>query len=281
MSISFCINPKWIIFFVVIGVLNCYAQDEQSAVRGRVVDLVGNPVSKVKIIASRIYPIEGYEQLTTISQRDGTFILKGLLPGEFYELKLHSDNWILKTEVTVNAELPGKTAIMQEALVIYRTELKHEVSAILEKKHEINQLDTIISELDAEIEKGLAMVEQLDSYRRQVGLLREEMRETAKALGDKPEIDELVRKIEALAKQCGLRIERLHPVPERSHGFYGEMPISINVFGGYHNLADFFDRVGNEKRIMNVTDLQVREIYRRGGPSISAEYYLTFYYYLQ
>ncbi len=147
-------------------------------------------------------------------------------------------------------------------------------------KEEIERQEVVIRELDVEINKGLAMQEQLDTFRQQVWALREEMRGAAEVLGDKPNVDELVRKMEALAIRCGLRVERFQPVPERTHGFYGEIPISLSLFGGYHKLGEFFDHIANEQRIMNVTDLQVRGIYRVGGPSIAAECYLTAFWYL-
>jgi type IV pilus assembly protein PilO len=148
-------------------------------------------------------------------------------------------------------------------------------------KEEIARQDVTISELDVEINKGLAMKDQLEDFRQQVFHLREEMRGAAEVLGDRPNVDQLVKQMEALATQCGLRVERFQPVPERTHDFYGEVPISMSLFGGFHELGAFFDNIANEHRIMNITDLQVRGIYQLGGPSISAECYLTAFWYLQ
>lgn len=148
-------------------------------------------------------------------------------------------------------------------------------------KKDIERLDVEISELDIEINKGVAMKDQLEEFRQRVFYLREEMRSAAEVLGDRPNVDLLVKQMEALASQSGLKVERFQPVPERTHGFYGEIPISLTVFGGYHKLGLFFDKIANEQRILNITDLQIRGIYRVGGPSISAECYLTAFWYLQ
>ena len=107
------------------------------------------------------------------------------------------------------------------------------------------------------------------------------MRGAAEILGNRPNVDQLVRNMENLATQCGLKVERFQPIPERTHGFYGEIPINLSMFGGYHELGYFFDKVANEQRIMNVYDLQIRGIFRLGGPSISASCVLTAFWYLQ
>jgi len=148
-------------------------------------------------------------------------------------------------------------------------------------QEDIARYDAKISELDAKITKGLAMKDQLEKFRQQVFQLKEEMRGAAEVLGNRPNVDLLVKSMENLATQSGLKVERFQPIPERTHGFYGEIPINLSMFGGYHELGYFFDKVANEQRIMNVTDLQVQGIHRPGGPSISAQCILTAFWYLQ
>lgn len=148
-------------------------------------------------------------------------------------------------------------------------------------KEQIAKYDEKITELDAKITKGLAMKDQLEKFRQQVFQLKEEMRGAAEILGNRPNVDQLVRNMENLATQCGLKVERFQPIPERTHGFYGEIPINLSMFGGYHELGYFFDKVANEQRIMNVYDLQIRGIFRHGGPSITASCILTAFWYLQ
>jgi len=148
-------------------------------------------------------------------------------------------------------------------------------------EEKIIQYDAKITELNAKITRGLAMKDQLEKFRQQVFQLKEEMRGAAEVLGNRPNVDMLVKSMENLATQCGLKVERFQPIPERTHGFYGEIPVNLSMFGGYHQLGYFFDKVGNEQRIMNITDLQIQGIYQHGGPSISAQCILTAFWYLQ
>ncbi len=146
---------------------------------------------------------------------------------------------------------------------------------------QIAQYDHKIQELDAKINKGLAMKDKLEEFRKEVFQLKERMRLAAEVLGNRPNVDILVKAMENLASQCGLQVERFQPLPERKKGFYGEIPINLSLFGRFHELGYFFDKVSNETRIMNVSDLQITAIQgRHGDATISATCVLTAFWYL-
>ncbi|MCG2774886.1 MAG: carboxypeptidase-like regulatory domain-containing protein, partial [Desulfobacterales bacterium] len=72
---------------------------KQSAVEGKLVDWNGKPVAGVKILASQVQPIKGYEQFEAVTKSDGTFRLSGPFPSSQYVLKPWSDKWTCKTAV--------------------------------------------------------------------------------------------------------------------------------------------------------------------------------------
>jgi len=146
-------------------------------------------------------------------------------------------------------------------------------------KEDIIKFDAQIQELDAKINKGLAMKDKLEEFRKEVFQLKERMRLAAEVLGNRPNVDLLVKSMENLASQCGLRVEKFQPLPERKKGFYGEIPINLKLFGGYHELGFFFDKVSNETRIMNVNDLQITG-YKQRGYTINSACQLTAFWYL-
>ena len=53
---------------------------------------------------------------------------------------------------------------------------------------------------------------------------------------------------------------------------HAEWPISLELQGTYHNLAIFFDKVGKLPRIVNITNVDIRNIGTPvpGGPTITA-----------
>ena len=46
---------------------------KQSAIEGKLVDASGAPVAGVKITASQVQPLKGYEQFEAVTKADGSF----------------------------------------------------------------------------------------------------------------------------------------------------------------------------------------------------------------
>lgn len=145
---------------------------------------------------------------------------------------------------------------------------------------EIARYDKQIQKLEAKINKGIAMKDKLEEFRKEVFQLKEKMRLAAEVLGNRPNVDLLVKSMETIALQCGLRVEKFQPLPERKKGFYGEIPISLQLSGGFHELGFFFDEIASAARIMNVSNLQITGT-KRSKKSISTTCHLTAFWYLQ
>ncbi|MBN1356907.1 DUF1566 domain-containing protein [bacterium] len=91
---------------------------KQSAVEGKLVDGNGKPVSGVKITASQVQPIKGYEQFEAVTKSDGTFRMTGLFPSSRYVLKPWSDKWTCETAVQLDSAPQGETAVLAEPMKI-------------------------------------------------------------------------------------------------------------------------------------------------------------------
>ena len=108
----------WVlIVFLVIGLGAC-SGGKQSAVEGKLVDWNGKPVAGVKITASQVQPIKGYEQLEAVTKSDGSFLIKGLFPSSAYVLKPWSDKWTSETAVNMEAAPRDETAVLPKPMVI-------------------------------------------------------------------------------------------------------------------------------------------------------------------
>jgi Tfp pilus assembly protein PilO len=147
------------------------------------------------------------------------------------------------------------------------------------KEEEIKAKQKRIEKLDKIINRGLKLKDKMESSRQEVFRLRDNMRLASEVLGNRPNVDLLVKSMENLASQSGLRVEKFQPLPERKKGFYGEIPINMKMFGGYHELGFFFEKISSEARIMNVTDLSIHEVNNKNN-SISASFTLTVFWYL-
>ena len=113
-------SVAWGLLFLLTPWLGVYGCSKQSAVEGKLVDWNGEPVAGVKILASQVQPIKGYEQFEAETNLDGTFRIKGLFPSSQYVLRPSSDKWTCETAVMVNGAPQDETAILPSSMKIDR-----------------------------------------------------------------------------------------------------------------------------------------------------------------
>lgn len=96
---------------------------KQAAVEGKLMDGKGTPVGGMKIIATQVRPVKGYEQLETVTKADGSFRLTGLFPSSVYHLKPWSETSTANTAVAIDSAPPGETSVLPKPMVIRFTAL--------------------------------------------------------------------------------------------------------------------------------------------------------------
>ena len=101
------------------------------------------------------------------------------------------------------------------------------------------------------------IADDLPRFEAEVQQLREELEESLTQLPHERKIPALVDEIYDIAKGAGVDIMRLSPAGEIVRGFYAEILISLDLQGGYHNLAVFFDKLGKLDRIVNIAQLSL------------------------
>jgi len=77
-------------------------------------------------------------------------------------------------------------------------------------------------------------------------------------LPEKQEIPSLLEGVSKQGKASGLDFILFQPGQEVPKDFYAEIPVKIQILGGYHNLALFFDRVSKLSRIVNILNIQIQ-----------------------
>ena len=130
-------------------------------------------------------------------------------------------------------------------------------------------------ELDAlnqEIQKGRAAERKLSQFREEVKRLELELGKLLLILPSQRNTEELIKRVEALARQGDFGLKKFTPGEFIHKDFYSEWPIDIQVDGTYHNLALFFDRMSRFSRIVNVEELKISGIENQPGKSIAASF---------
>lgn len=108
-----------------------------------------------------------------------------------------------------------------------------------------------------------------------IGKLQETVRELgaqvkrAEArLPDSKEIPDLLSSISSAGRDAGLEVISFRQRQEQLRDFYAEVPVDVTVRGNYHEVATFFDRVGQLDRIVNVGDIVMQTPKREGDEMI-------------
>ncbi len=111
--------------------------------------------------------------------------------------------------------------------------------------------------LSDEVESGKLTAAKLPEFKREVERREAQLQTLSRILPDSKEVDDLLRKVQALAAQSNLNVLRFKPEATQPVDFYAKWPISLDLDGTYHNLAYFFDRLSKLSRIVNVSNLKI------------------------
>ncbi len=126
------------------------------------------------------------------------------------------------------------------------------------KAGRINELKKDYDGLQVKLTKARAAAKDLDKYEKQFKEAQANFRLALQVLPDKKEIPSLLENISKSGIRAGLEFLLFKPEKGVSKGFYAEIPVKIQVRGGYHNLAMFFDQVARLSRIVNISNIKIK-----------------------
>ncbi len=134
--------------------------------------------------------------------------------------------------------------------------------------------ETQLRSLQADINKGVNTARQLPEFRAQVDDLENRLGSLRAVLPEEKDAADLLRNLQNVAAQSNLTIRSFRPAASITRELHAEWPISLELNGTYHDLAQFFDRVGKFTRIVNISNLSISAAPRgrdaRGGETIRA-----------
>ncbi len=125
--------------------------------------------------------------------------------------------------------------------------------------NQIKQLEKDLSGLQATIKSNDEKIRRLDDLRAEVKTLEARLKLLTEQLPPGSEVSGLLRQIQNLVSQSGLSLKLWRPAQRKTHpsGLYEEIPITMELTGGYHDAGLLFDRVSKLTRIVNVRNLKM------------------------
>lgn len=116
-----------------------------------------------------------------------------------------------------------------------------------------------IDEMLIERDKKTLETARLADREQEVAALDRQLESAVTRLPDQREIPELLSNISSLGRDSGLDILVFRQKPEGYQEFYAEVPVDMQVRGTYHQVASFFDEVSKLDRIVNVSNIILRD----------------------
>jgi len=152
-----------------------------------------------------------------------------------------------------------------------------ELSAKIEK---VDGLEEDLERKQAEIRKAKQAVAKLDELEREISDLEMKLADLRQILPTAPEMGDMLKWIKSLADQTNLDLIVFNPQGTQAKEFLVEHPVDMEVFGNYHQLGMFFDRVSKYARVINVENVRVGQNRTKGvRASINAKFVAKTYVY--
>lgn len=125
------------------------------------------------------------------------------------------------------------------------------------KLEKIGKLKKDLNSMEKKLVVAKKNAANLKKFQKKMEEAEVQFKTAMRALPEKEEIPSLLTSISRSGQDVGLDFLEFTPKSEVRKEFYAEIPVSIKVNGGYHELAIFFDKVARLSRIVNIKNIDM------------------------
>lgn len=168
---------------------------------------------------------------------------------------------IEKIKMTYRVLIFVGTLVLLAALFIY--------FLYMPKTEEIEKTNKEIATLKTRLQKARIRAQQLKKFEQEFAQVDAQFQEALKLLPNEKEIPTLLKTITQLGSDSALEFRLFSPRKEKPGDFYMEIPVALEVSGTYHNVAIFFDKVGQMERIVNILNVSMKPVTPRSTQLIT------------
>lgn len=131
------------------------------------------------------------------------------------------------------------------------------------KLEKLNDLKQKFAGIQSKLTGARAAAANLEDFQEEYKNALLDFKIALRLLPDKKEIPTLLESVSKSGTDSGLEFILFQPGQEQRADFYAKIPVDVEVRGGFHNIAMFFDRIGKLPRIVNIPNFSL-EIPKRG-----------------
>ena len=129
---------------------------------------------------------------------------------------------------------------------------------VAEMQADIDARQTRLTALRADITKGVATARRLPQFQSEVAELERRLDNLRAVLPEQKDVADILRRVQGLATQSSLTIQRFTPQEPKQEALYAALPFKLRAEGTFHNLGLFFDRISKFPRIINVGEITIK-----------------------
>jgi Tfp pilus assembly protein PilO len=129
---------------------------------------------------------------------------------------------------------------------------------VTEMQADIDIRQARLTLLRSDVAKGLTTARRLPQFQADVTALEHRLENLRAVLPEEKDVADILRRVQGLATQSNLTIQRFTPQEPKQEALYVSLPYKLRTEGTFHDLAFFFDRISKFPRIINVGDIMIK-----------------------
>src|SRR5262245_35394986 len=113
---------------------------------------------------------------------------------------------------------------------------------------------------------------KLAEENRKMAILQQQLEIQKKIVPDEKDADQFIKLLHDTAATSGIDIRRYTALPVANKEFYSEVPFAIDIDGPYYSVLNFFQRVSELERIVNVSNMQMANTKNNSAAKVRGTY---------
>ena len=134
------------------------------------------------------------------------------------------------------------------------------------------QLETKIKDKNDENARLKTFEPKLAEVNRNMQILQQQLEIQKKIVPDDKDADQFIKLLHDTAATSGIEIRRYTAMPVGNREFYSEVPFAIDIDGPYYSVLNFFQRVAELERIVNVSNMQMANTKNQSAAKVKGAY---------
>ncbi|MGC2696043.1 MAG: type 4a pilus biogenesis protein PilO [Candidatus Angelobacter sp.] len=134
------------------------------------------------------------------------------------------------------------------------------------------QLQAKIKDKKEENDRLKTFEPKLAEVNRNMAILQQQLEIQKKIVPDDKDADQFIKLLHDTAATSGIEIRRYTAMPVGNKEFYSEVPFAIDIDGPYYSVLNFFQRVSELERIVNIGNMQMSNTKTTGPAKVKGTY---------